>query len=205
MPDNRDPVLSPVPIDSLRPTQITIGLIEVRHKRKQWDKLGKKKARYLGHHMVPVVVGPKGQPYVIDHHHLARALHDEGQKKVLIQPVANLQTLSQEHFWRFLDNKGWLHPFDEHGERQPYSAIPKKISRLKDDPFRSLAGAVRKAGGYAKETTPFGEFIWADYFRTIFKAHQIQSEWRKCLDAATAFAREHDAHFMPGWCGEDRN
>jgi hypothetical protein len=76
MPDNRDPLLSPVPINSLRPTQITVGLIEVKAKRKAWDKLGKKKAEYLGHHMMPVVIGPKGRPYVIEHHHLARALHD---------------------------------------------------------------------------------------------------------------------------------
>jgi len=204
MADNRDPVLTPVPISSLRPTQITVGLIEVKEKRRQWDKLGKKKAEYLGQHMMPVVIGPKARPYVIDRHHLARALHDEGQKTVLVQPVANLHSLSQEHFWRFLDNKGWLHPFNEHGERQPYSAIPKKISQLKDDPFRSLAGAVRKAGGYAKETTPFMEFIWADYFRGLLKAHDVRERWQQAVDAATAFAREHDAHFMPGWCGEDR-
>lgn len=201
MADNRDPLLSPVSIHSLRPTQITVGLIEVEEKRRQWDKLGDKKAEYLGQHMMPVVIGPKGRPYVIDHHHLARALHDEGQKKVLIQPVANLQSLSQEHFWRFLDNKGWLHPFDERGKRQSYSAIPKRISQLTDDPFRSLAGAVRNAGGYAKETTPFTEFIWADYFRNAFKARDIRDHWHQTLEQAVALARRHDAHFMPGWCG----
>jgi hypothetical protein len=199
--DNRDPLLSPVPIHSLRPTQITVGLIEVSERRRRWDELGDKKAEYLGQHMMPVVIGPKGRPYVIDHHHLARALHDEGQKKVLIQPVANLQGLSQEHFWRFLDNKGWLHPFDEHGKRQPYSTIPKRVAQLKDDPFRSLAGAVRNAGGYAKEVTPFMEFIWADYFRTAFRARDVRRHWSRTLDEAVALARRHDAHFMPGWCG----
>ena len=201
MADNRDPLLSPVPIHQLRPTQITVGLIEVTERRRRWDELGGKKAEYLGQHMMPVVIGPKGHPYVIDHHHLARALHDEGQKKVLIQPVANLHSLSQEHFWRFLDNKGWLHPFDEHGRRQPYSAIPKRIAHLKDDPFRSLAGAVRNAGGYAKEVTPFMEFIWADYFRSTFRARDIRNHWKRTLDEAVALARGHDAHFMPGWCG----
>lgn len=201
MADNRDPILSPVPIHSLRPTQITVGLIEVQEKRRKWDELGDKKASFLGQHMMPVVIGPKGRPYVIDHHHLALALHDEGQKKVLIQPVANLQRLSQEHFWRFLDNKGWLHPFDEKGQRQPYSAIPKRIGQLKDDPFRSLAGAVRNAGGYAKETTPFMEFIWADYFRNAFRARDIRNHWDSTLERAVALARRHDAHFMPGWCG----
>jgi hypothetical protein len=199
--DNRDPLLSPVLIHSLRPTQITVGLIEVETRRRRWDDLREKKAEYLGQHMIPVVIGPKGRPYVIDHHHLARALHDEGQKKVLIQPLANLQSLSQEHFWRFLDNKGWVHPFDEHGRRQPYSAIPKKVSQLKDDPFRSLAGAVRTAGGYAKETTPFMEFIWADFFRDAFRAREIRNHWGRTLKEAVALARGHHAHFMPGWCG----
>jgi hypothetical protein len=199
--DSRDPLLSPVSIHSLRPTQITVGFIEVEEKRRQWDKLGEKKSEYLGHHLMPVVIGPKGRPYVIDHHHLARALHDEGQKKVLIQPVANLECLSLEHFWRFLDNKGWLHPFDEHGKRQPYSAIPKRIGQLIDDPFRSLAGAVRNAGGYAKETTSFMEFIWADFFRDCFSARDIRNHWERTLNEAVALARRHDAHFMPGWCG----
>jgi hypothetical protein len=201
MADNRDPLLSPVSIHLLRPTQITIGLKEVREKRDHWDQLGKHKAEFLGQHMIPVVIGPKGRPYVIDHHHLARALHDEGQRSVLIQPIANLQALSQEHFWRFLDNKGWLHPFDQHGERQPYSAIPKKIGQLKDDPFRSLAAAVRNAGGYAKDTTPFMEFIWADYFRTEFRPNDIRRHWKRTVDEAVALARGKPAHFMPGWCG----
>jgi hypothetical protein len=200
MADNRDPVLSPVPIRSLRPTQLTVGLIEVEERRARWRK-DKEKGEFLGHHMIPVVIGPKKWPYVIDHHHLARALLDEGQHEVLIQPIVNVESLSEDHFWRFLDNQGWLHPFDEHGERQPYSAIPKKMAQLKDDPFRSLAGAVRKAGGYAKDTRPFTEFIWADYFRGIFRTHDIRRKWETTLDEAVALARRPEAHFMPGWCG----
>lgn len=202
MANSRDPVLSPVAIGSLRPTQLTVGLIEVSAKRNAWRKDGRK-AKFLGRHMIPVVIGPKARPYVIDHHHLARALHEEGQEEVLIQPIANLRHLSQEHFWRFLDNQGLLHPFDEYGERQPYSAIPKNIARLKDDPFRSLAGAVRRAGGYAKDTRPFTEFIWADYFRNSFKARDIRDHWHETVEQAVALARHHDAHFMPGWCGPE--
>ena len=205
MPDNRDPLISPVSIHSLRPTQLTVGLIEVEEKRKEWGKLGEKGREYLGQHMLPVVIGPKERPYVIDHHHLARALHDEGQETVLIQAIANLRSLSQEYFWRFLDNKGLLHPFDEHGKRQPYSAIPKRLHQLKDDPFRSLAGAVRNAGGYAKEATPFTEFIWADHFRKSFRARDIRNHWKKTLKEAVILARKHEAHFMPGWCGPTQN
>src|SRR3974377_1798791 len=34
-----------------------------------------------------------------------------------------------------------------------------------DDPFRSLAGELRRAGGFAKDTTPFSEFLWPDFLR----------------------------------------
>jgi hypothetical protein len=34
--------------------------------------------RFLYNHPVPVVVGPGGRHYLIDHHHLARAMHNQG-------------------------------------------------------------------------------------------------------------------------------
>ena len=46
-----------------------------------------------------------------------------------------------------------------------YGDIPKSIEDMADDPFRSLAGALRRKGGYAKDTTPFSEFLWADFLR----------------------------------------
>ena len=75
----REPILKPVAIADLRPTQMTVGVREVKEKRKRWrDESKKKGAEFLGKHMIPVVLGPKDRHYVIDHHHLARALHDEG-------------------------------------------------------------------------------------------------------------------------------
>ena len=73
----REPVLKPVPISELYPTQITVGMREVKAKRRRWREESREKAgEFLGKHMVPVVLGPKGRHYVIDHHHLARARHD---------------------------------------------------------------------------------------------------------------------------------
>ena len=89
MRNSREPILFPVPIASLRPTQISVGLREVERKRQQWRSEGEKGGAFLGRHMIPVVLGPKQRPYVIDHHHLARALHDEGQKEVLTTVVGS--------------------------------------------------------------------------------------------------------------------
>ena len=56
----REPVLQPVPIESLRPTQITVGMREVEEKRKRLRKEKPHKiGEFIGHHMIPVVLGPK--------------------------------------------------------------------------------------------------------------------------------------------------
>ena len=56
----REPVLQPVPIESLRPTQITVGMREVEEKRKRLRKQKPRKiGSFIGRHMIPVVLGPK--------------------------------------------------------------------------------------------------------------------------------------------------
>jgi hypothetical protein len=129
------PVLHPVAVADLRPTQITVGMREVELKRNEWRALASSKGpELLGRHLVPVVRGPKDRPYVIDHHHLARALHEEGVKDVLVSFVADSRKLDKDTFWSFLDARGWMHPFDSEGKRQPRTAIPKSVADLEDDP-----------------------------------------------------------------------
>src|SRR5438128_12062308 len=92
MTNTREPRVHPVPILSLRPTQMTVGMREVKEKRKRWrdHKSKKKQAKLLGKHMIPVVLGPDQHYYVVDHHHLARALHEEGVKDILVTVIADL-------------------------------------------------------------------------------------------------------------------
>ena len=198
----REPILHPVPIAALRPTQITVGMREVAAKRKAWrTRSGDQGGEFLGRHMIPVILGPKDRHYVIDHHHLARALLDEGVESVLVTVVARLDRLDHDAFWFVLDNRGWTHPFDEHGKRRDYADIPHSIEALKDDPFRSLAGELRRTGGFAKETTPFSEFLWADFLRRRIKRSQVEEQFDKALELATALAKGPDADYLPGWCG----
>ncbi|HLH10837.1 MAG TPA: ParB-like protein [Methylovirgula sp.] len=199
---NREPLVRPVPLTELRPTQITVGMREVNEKRKRWQETKDEKgAEFLGKHMMPVILGPKEHHYVIDHHHLGRALMEEGVKDILVTVVADLRKLEKEAFWVFLDNRSWMHPYDDNGRRRGYEDIPKSLSDLVDDPFRSLAGELRVAGGYSKETTPFAEFLWADFLRRRMKRKLVEEDFTHALEKALELAKSEAADFLPGWCG----
>jgi hypothetical protein len=198
----REPILHQVAINDLHPTQITVGMREVEAKREAWRiKSGPKEREFLGDHMIPVILGPKDRYYVIDHHHLARALHEEGEESLAVTVVAKLKRLEPDAFWFVLDNRGWMHPFDDKGRRRGYEELPKSIKDLKDDPFRSLAGELRLVGGFAKDTTPFSEFLWADFLRRRITRKTVETDFDKALEQARNLAKSEDADYLPGWCG----
>ncbi|MGB3489641.1 MAG: ParB-like protein [Xanthobacteraceae bacterium] len=203
MSNVRDPILHPIPILSLRPTQMTVGMREVKEKRRRWrqHKSKKKQGELLGRHMIPVVHGPDGCHYIIDHHHLARALHDEGVENVLVTIIADLTMVDRNSFWLVLDSRRWVYPYDAKGMRHHYKDIPKSVADLKDDPFRSLAGELRRAGGFAKDTTPFSEFLWADFFRRRLSRKNVAGDFEKAVEKALGLARSNEAVYLPGWCG----
>jgi hypothetical protein len=199
-----EPVLHPIAIADLRPTQITAGMHEVKQKRDRWRKLTVEKgAQFLGKHMIPTVIGPKGRHYLTDNHHLARAMWDEKVAEVLVTVQADLSRLSKDSFWRFLDNRALCHPYNDDGHRVMFDQIPNAIAKLKDDPYRSLAGNLRHVGGYAKDMTPFSEFLWADFFRSRIKRKSIEENFDSALAKALSLAKSEAASFLPGWCGPD--
>jgi hypothetical protein len=198
----REPIIKPVAITDLRPTQMTVGIREVEEKRKRWRAESKMKGEeFIGKHMIPVVLGPKDRHYVIDHHHLARALHDDGVKDVLVTVVKNLSKLEPDSFWFVLDNESWMHPYDDKGRLRPYKDTPTTMKKLRDDPFRSLAGELRRAGGFAKDTTPFSEFLWADFLRRRVKRKTVEAHFEQALEQALELAKNEEASYLPGWCG----
>jgi hypothetical protein len=197
------PTVNPVAIKDLRPTQMTVGLREVAQRRKHWRKRKNRAAaaEYLGKHMIPVIIGPGGHAYLIDNHHLARALYDEGVKSVLTLEIADLRHLDEAAFWFVMDNRGWLHPYDENGRRRTPKDLAGSVKGLRDDPFRSLAGELRRAGGYAKETIPFTEFLWADFLRRRLKRKAVEKNFDGALQQALEIAKTQAADYLPGWCG----
>jgi hypothetical protein len=202
MTEDFAPALHPVEIAALRPTQMTVGLREVDRKRAEWRKRAERDGPdFLGRHMIPVILGPKSVPYVIDHHHLARALQEEGVSHVLVSVVADLHYLKKTVFWTFMDNRNWLHPFDAEGARQSHDKLPRGVGAMKDDPYRSLAGEVRRSGGYAKDSTPYAEFLWADFLRRRISLKLVEKDFERAVGKAIEAAGQQEASYLSGWCG----
>ena len=198
----RDPTVNEIEIAELRPTQMTVGLHEVEAKRREWrEAKGSKRQKILGRHAVPTVIGPKGRFYVVDHHHMARALLDEGEKTLQVYILSDLSAVEKPAFWTVLDNSGWCHAYDHKGRRCELSDIPKSLADMKDDPYRSLAGQLRRSGGFAKTDKPFSEFIWADFLRRRVEEDVVTKDFAGALVTALELAKQQDARYLPGWCG----
>jgi hypothetical protein len=56
-------------------------------------------------------------------------------------------------------------------------------------------------GGFAKDTTPFSEFLWADFLRRKLSRKAVDADFDKALEKAMSAAKSKDAIYLPGWCG----
>ncbi len=195
--------LEEVAIKELRPTQMTVGFIEVKRKRQQWAALGKKQRRAAMREVLfPAVTGPGEHYYILDHHHLAVGLAREGAPSVQVGLVRDLSMLEEDGFWIYLDHLSWVHPYDQHGRRRSFKDMPVSIEALRDDPYRSLAGAVRDAGGFAKADEPYLEFLWTNFFRNTIASRLLAEDFNKALKKALRLAVSTKAAHLPGWVGD---
>jgi hypothetical protein len=187
-------------IADLVPTQVTVGMREVDVKRQRWrEKHSYLAANYLRKHQPPVILGPNDRHYLIDRHHLTLALYKEGIWQLPVLIVADMSGLSSDEFWKTLEAHNWTHPFDDRGQRRSYDSMPASLDRLIDDPFRSLAGALKRAGGYAKSKEPFTEFRWANFLRSCISLEMIEHHFDDALALAMNVAHSDEAVVLPGW------
>jgi hypothetical protein len=191
-----------VAIAAVRPTQFAIGFREVEERaEKIVDKSPKKFAKYMEEHLPLLVVGPGGVPYLIDGHHLAAALlryrvTDRFEARI----EANWRDLSPADFWKNMREHGWVYLYDNkgHGPLAP-EQLPRKVTELGDDPYRSLAWAVRKRGGYRQTDESFAEFKWANYFRSRITIGPAPGDFDRAVEAALRISHVPAAKDLPGY------
>ena len=192
--------LKTVAVSNLFPTQVTVGMREVEIKSRRWREMpNNKAANYLNTHRIPVILGPDARHYIIDRHHLTLALHSEGVREVPVSIVADMRKFDFGEFWTTLETRGLIYPFDDEGRRRPYDDMPTSVDDLIDDPFRSLAWAVKRAGGYAKDRSPFSEFRWADFLRCHIARELVERHFDRALAIAMNLSQSTEAAALPGW------
>ena len=189
---------------SLKPTQFAVGMLEVDEKLAEVDKLDRKgRRKYVDANPVPVVVSPKGELYVVDHHHFLCVCYHAGIEKVRVEVVQDLsqRKLSYAAFWKWMFKHGRVYPFCQFGEG-PRAALylPRDIRGLADDPYRSLAWFVRRQGAFENSEKNFSEFQWANFFRKRRLLEKCGPDGMpKALPLAARLAQTPAARRLPGY------
>ena len=103
--------------------------------------------------------------------------------------VDDLSALDEANFWRTLDQRGWCRPVGVDGQRVGHDAIPRTVAELLDDPYRSLASALRRRGGFVKDAALFSEFRWADILRRHIDLQCVLDDFEAALEQALQVSR----------------
>lgn len=185
-----------------RPTQFVLGTKEIESKIYKMSALSKKALyAYCADHIIPVVIGPKQEMYMIDHHHFVRACWEQKISIYSFKIVKDMSHMSAPDFWNFMNRKEWVYLNDQFGigPHSPYS-LPADIRCLADDPFRSLAWTIIDAGLIKKQDIPFFEFKWAAFFRRNIEVPlHSKSNFKSAIAAAKKLAKSAAAKDLPGY------
>ena len=192
------------PILALKPTQFSVGLMEVEYKLAEMKKLSRSKLLKLVRHTpIPVVISPWNELCLTDHHHFLFACWHAGIDRVYVEVIKDfsLSQMTYLQFWKKMAKQNLTYLYDQFGDgpRSPLY-LPMDVRGLADDPYRSLAWMVRKEGGYENSTQSFAEFQWADFFR---KKKLLDKQGRKAFHKAIArglkAAVSSSAQSLPGF------
>lgn len=206
-------------IDKIQPTQCSVGYAEVAVKMEELSSYesSNELSKYLKTKKIPCVLGADDIIYIIDNHHMCLALiilAAEWQEKFpkknkyenpFIKGTFNIihdfskTNLMKKDFLKVLTTLNLTHKFNEFG--LPAEDIPKRIIDLKNDPYRSLAGFVRKSGGFKKINIPYLEFKWADFFRSHINIEEINNNIKEAVSKGIKLALSDKAKDLPGWTG----
>lgn len=150
-------------INQLRPTQAGVGQLQVDTTQiKLASKSPEQLKKYMKKKKIPVVVDADGQYWLVDRHHLTKALWQQGVKDMTVTIIGRLN--NKASFWQEMQDNHWTWLRDEKGSPLTPAQLPIHISELVDYPYRSLAGELQDAGYYSKhEKVYFVEFAWASW------------------------------------------
>jgi hypothetical protein len=119
LPPPRDrAALLEVAVAELQPTQLCVGLAEVRSRQVDFSQeSAQERRRYLGSKPVPLVRNPEGQLWMVDRHHRLRALVEmEPEARAFGYVVHESSASSRVAVLAELEQRGWLYLYDGRGQ-----------------------------------------------------------------------------------------
>ena len=204
-PPPRAEALLEVSIARLRPTQMCVGMAEVRSRQADFRAENSRERRdYLGSKPVPMVRSANGTVWMVDRHHRLRALLELLPEATAFGYVAlDLDSDDPDMVLAELRRRGWLYLYNGRGlGPQPPSALPSSLLGLEDDPYRSLVWKLKREGVIkAAPLIPFHEFRWGAWLRSRPLPPFSSQQLAPALPAARALARSEAAAHLAGWQG----
>jgi hypothetical protein len=193
--------LSLAAVARLHPAQMALGDREVAYRVQQFNAMTPADLdAYLQEHFLPIVVAPDCLPYVVDHHHRARAIQiTKLRETVYVKVLENCQGWTEAEFWQLMKQKAWVYLYDKDGEPVEPKAIPDGLAQLENDQYRSLAWGVLQAEGYTKSDVPFQEFLWGNYLRRILPFEDTEAGFNQAVIEALPLCRSPNASHLPGY------
>jgi len=203
-PPPEQPLLE-VPVARLRPTQLCVGLAEVRSRQADFQaESNRERRQYLGSKPVPLVRGGDGSLWMVDRHHRLRALLELLPEATAFGYVAlDLPEAEPEAVLAELHRRGWLYLYDGRGlgPLSPH-ALPATLLGLQDDPYRSLVWKLKKEGCIEPAPLiPFHEFRWGAWLRRRPLPPFSSARLEPALPVARALVRSRAASHLAGWKG----
>ena len=205
-PPRSGDALMEIPVASLQPTQLCVGMAEVRSRQIDFQAENRGERRhYLGSKPVPLVRNAAGEVWMVDRHHRLRALLEMEPNTTAFGYVAlELSTRDRSEVLAELERRGWLYLYDGRGLGPlPASALPLQLTGLQDDPYRSLVWKLKKEGVIEPAPLiPFHEFRWGAWLRSRSLPPFSSLQLEPALPAARALARSSAASLLAGWRGK---
>ena len=195
-----------VPLAELQPTQLCVGMAEIRSRQLDFAKDDpEERRRYLRRKPTPLVRSASGELWMVDRHHRLRALLELDPQATAFGYVAlQLEVAERELVLEALHRRGWLYLYDGRG-LGPLSpaALPRSLSGTQDDPYRSLVWKLKREGVVAAAPLiPFHEFRWGAWLRSRTLPPFSSDRLEPALPVARALARSRAASHMAGWQGQ---
>ena len=160
------------------PTQKTIGKVEtkIRATLMREAAAAGNLDKYLRSKAGAYIKGPKDVLFLVDGHHVASSLLTIDKKYIGDDPefyVTQLDDWSNQTdlaaFWKKMESAGFAFPYDEQDNRINPQDIPRDLTGLVDDPYRTLAWLLRKDEQFENTNEPFQEFKIGRFLRRHIK------------------------------------